>query len=130
MAEPANVEEPEIEQRGGQPPPSRGPARPRSLPARSQVLPAAAMLLVAAAFFALGLAQSLTYPWNSDTASVALQGWYIAHGHLLLHGWWSSDVNFYTFDAPIYGLWALVLGLGGTAISPNAAGPPGRCSRC
>jgi hypothetical protein len=34
----------------------------------------------------------------------------------MLHGWWSSDVNFYTFDAPIYGLCALVLGLGGTAM--------------
>ena len=30
---------------------------------------------------------------------------------MLLHGWWSSDVNFYTFDAPLYGLCALVLGL-------------------
>jgi hypothetical protein len=108
MAEPAKVEEPEIEQ-PDQEPPARASAR-------SRLLPVAAMLLVTAAFFALSLAQSLTYPWNSDTASVALQGWYMVHGHLLLHGWWSSDVNFYTFDAPIYGLWALVLGLGSTAM--------------
>jgi len=108
MAEPAKVEEPETEQRD-QERPSRGPAL-------APLLAAAAMLLVTALFFALSLAQSLTYPWNSDTASVALQGWDLVHGHLMLHGWWSSDVNFYTFDAPVYGLWALVLGLGSTAM--------------
>ena len=74
------------------------------------------MLLITAVFFALSLAQSLTQPWNSDTASVALQGWDMVHGHLMLHGWLSSDVNFYTFDAPIYGLCALVLGLSGTTM--------------
>ncbi|HET9168127.1 MAG TPA: hypothetical protein VFN97_01790 [Actinospica sp.] len=84
--------------------------------ARSPLLPVGVMVLVAAGFFALSLAQSLTRPWNSDTASVALQGWDMVHGHLLLHGWWSSDVNFYTFDAPIYGLCALVLGLSGFSL--------------
>lgn len=74
------------------------------------------MALVTVIFFALSLAQSVTTPWNSDTASVALQGWDMANGHLLLHGWWSSDVNFYTFDAPIYGLCELVLGLNGTTL--------------
>ena len=108
MAEPAKVEEPETEQRAAQ--------RPPRDPARAGLLFAAAMLLVTVLFFALSLAQSLTYPWNSDTASVALQGWDTVHGHLMLHGWWASDVNFYTFDAPIYGLCALVLGLSGTAM--------------
>lgn len=70
-----------------------------------------AMALVAAAFFALCLAQAIVGPWDADTAAVSLQGWDLVHGHVLLHGWWSSDVNFYTFDAPLYGLCALVLGL-------------------
>ena len=108
MAEPVKVEESGTEQQGRERPPGGSP--------RGRLLFAAAMLLATALFFALSLAQSLTYPWNSDTASVALQGWDLVHGHLLLHGWWSSDVNFYTFDAPIYGLCALVLGLSGTAM--------------
>ena len=109
MAEPVQVEEPETRQQPLRP--------PRPWRADRERLPAAAaMLLVAALFFALSLAQSLTQPWNSDTASVALQGWDMAHGQLLLHGWWASDVNFYTFDAPIYGLCELVLGLGGTSL--------------
>jgi len=89
---------------------------PKKRPARTRLLPVGAVLLVAVVFFALSLAQSLTQPWNSDTASVALQGWDMVHGQVLLHGWWSSDVNFYTFDAPIYGLCALVLGLSGTSL--------------
>ena len=90
-----------------------GPAPRRPRP---RLLPIGVMLLVTACFFALSLAQSMTRPWNSDTASVALQGWDMVHGQLLLHGWWSSDVNFYTFDAPIYGLTALVLGLSGFSL--------------
>jgi hypothetical protein len=98
--------------------PQQEPPRDESAPprARTRLLPVGAMVLVAVAFFALSLAQSVTEPWNSDTASVALQGWDMVHGHLLLHGWLSSDVNFYTFDAPIYGLCALVLGLSGTSL--------------
>jgi hypothetical protein len=109
MTEPVRLEEPETRQEEDGQPPTRSLARLR-------LRPAAAMLLVTALFFALALSQSLTHTWNSDTASVALQGWDLVHGHLLLHGWWASDVNFYTFDAPIYGLCALVLGLGGTAL--------------
>jgi hypothetical protein len=74
------------------------------------------LTLVAVAFFGLCLAQSIVQPWDADTAAVSLQGWDLVHGHLLLHGWWASDVNFYTFDAPIYGLSALVLGQGNLAL--------------
>ncbi|HEX4789361.1 MAG TPA: hypothetical protein VH372_12910, partial [Actinospica sp.] len=83
---------------------------------RARLLPWAAVLGVAVVFFALCLGQSLQQPWTGDTASVALQGWDLVHGHLLLHGWWSSDVNFYTLDAPIYGLCMLVVGFGSTAL--------------
>ena len=110
MAEPVNVEGPEIE------PETEQRERPPRSAARPRLPSAGAVLLVAALFFALSLAESLARPWNSDTASVALQGWDMVHGHLMLHNWWASDVNFYTFDAPIYGLCALVLGLSGTSL--------------
>jgi len=83
---------------------------------RARVLPWAATFAVAAAFFALCLAQSLNQAWNADTASMSLQGWDLVHGHLLLRGWWSSDVNFYTLDTPLYGLCLLVIGFGSTAL--------------
>jgi hypothetical protein len=76
---------------------------------------------VAALFFALCLAQSLTQSWNADTASTSLQGWDLMHGHLLLHGWWSGDVNFYTLDTPLYGLCLVVLGFGSTALHVGGA---------
>jgi hypothetical protein len=83
---------------------------------RARVMPWVATFAVAGAFFALCLAQSLDQPWNADTASMSLQGWDLVHGHLLLHGWWSSDVNFYTLDTPLYGLCLLVIGFGSTAL--------------
>ena len=122
MPEPVKSEE-QVEETGAREPgeqqpeaAQQPPPAPRNPRTRTRLLNALAMALVTAVVFSLGLAQSLTHPWNSDTASVALQGWDMVHGHLLLHGWWSSDVNFYTFDAPIYGLCMLVLGLGGTAL--------------
>ena len=36
-----------------------------------------------------------------------MQGWDLVHGQLLLHGWWYSDVNFYTLDARMLGFWGL-----------------------
>jgi len=118
MPEPVKSEE-QVEEAGEREPRERQAEAGEQPPARSprtRLPAAAAMTLVAVLFFALALAQSLAHLWNADTASVALQGWDMVNGHLLLHGWWSSDVNFYTFDAPIYGLCMLVLGLGDTAL--------------
>ena len=42
----------------------------------------------------------MTGPVNSDGAAVALQGLDMLHGHLLLQGWITADVSFYTFDIP------------------------------
>jgi hypothetical protein len=95
----------------GEQAPSPGAAR-----SRPRLTAAAAMAAAALVIFALSLAQSVTSLWDADTASVSLQGWDLVHGHLLLHGWWASDVNFYTFDAPIYGLCLAVLGFGDTAL--------------
>ena len=43
-------------------------------------------------------------PVNADGASNALQAWDMLHGNLLLHGWWLSDVSFYTTELPQYTL--------------------------
>lgn len=87
---------------------------------RLRLLPVGGVVLVAAVFFALTLAQSLRQSWNGDTANVTLQGWDLIHGQVRLHGWWSTDVNFYTLDLPIYAVNVLIFGLGSTA--PHVAG--------
>jgi type IV secretory pathway VirB2 component (pilin) len=48
---------------------------------------------------------------DSDGASQALQAWDMLHGNVLLHGWWLSDVSFYTTELPEYMLVELVRGL-------------------
>jgi hypothetical protein len=47
----------------------------------------------------------------SDAASNALQAWQMLHGNPLLHGWWLTDVTFYTTELPEYMLAELVAGL-------------------
>jgi hypothetical protein len=83
---------------------------------RPRLVPILILALVTVAFYLLCLANSDTTPWDADTSAVFLQGWDLVHGHLLLHGWWSSDVNFYTFDAPIYGICGLIFGMGNQAL--------------
>jgi hypothetical protein len=61
--------------------------------------------------FACYLRLSWTVPVNSDGASNALQAWDMLHGNLLLHGWWLSDVSFYTTELPQYALLELIFGL-------------------
>ena len=91
----------------------RPPAASRRRP---RLVPILIFALVTVAFYLLCLANSDTTPWDADTSAVFLQGWDLVHGHLLLHGWWSSDVNFYTFDAPIYGICGLIFGMGNQAL--------------
>ena len=43
------------------------------------------------------------------------------HGHLLLRGWFLSDVSFYTFEVPLDGLISLVVGLRSDVIHMAAA---------
>ena len=64
----------------------------------------ALLLPSAAALFALYLRQSLTGPVNSDGAANILQAQSILDGNPLLHGWWTSDVSFYTTELPEYAL--------------------------
>ncbi len=66
----------------------------------------AAALLVFACYWRV----SQTEPGDSYGAVFTLQAWDMLHGNLLLHGWWLSDVSFYTTELPEYLLVELVLG--------------------
>jgi hypothetical protein len=72
---------------------------------------AGGLLLVAAGLFTLYLRQSLLAPVNADGASNMLQAQAMLHGNLLLTGWWSADVSFYTTELPEYMLVEAVRGL-------------------
>jgi hypothetical protein len=71
--------------------------------------------------FCCYLRMSLTVAANSDGASNALQAWDMLHGNLLLHGWWLSDVSFYTTELPEYMLVELVHGLNADVVHIGAA---------
>ena len=71
--------------------------------------------------FCCYLRMSLTVATNSDGASNALQAWDMLHGNLLLHGWWLSDVSFYTTELPEYMLVELAHGLNADVVHIGAA---------
>jgi hypothetical protein len=71
----------------------------------------AAYLTAGAVLFIVYLRLSETYQVNSDSANILLMGWDLLHGHLLLHGWYMSDVSFYPTELPQYALLESVLGL-------------------
>jgi hypothetical protein len=48
---------------------------------------------------------------NSDGAAIALQGWDMLHGNVLLHGWWLADWSLWTTEVPQYALVTAVAGL-------------------
>jgi len=85
--------------------PRRGPAAGRRL------LVALALALGAALLFLGYLRMSRTYPANSDEANDLLMAWDMAHGNVLLHGWYLSDVSFYTTELPQYALLVSLFGL-------------------
>jgi hypothetical protein len=94
------------------PAPSAGPAGQESLPGgRRRWAAVAAYLLSGVVLFAAYLRLSETYPLNSDSANILLMGWDLLHGHLLLHGWYMSDVSFYPTELPQYALLEGLLGL-------------------
>jgi hypothetical protein len=78
--------------------------------------------VVAAVLLFIGLLRiSWTYWVNSDGSGVALQGWDMLHGNLLLSGWWTADVSFYTFETPIDAVVEAVRGLGAGVVHITAA---------
>ena len=57
-------------------------------------------LLAAAVLMACYLRSSGTVPVTSDGAGNAIEAWDMFHHDLLLHGWWVTDVSFYTTELP------------------------------
>ncbi|HJY94808.1 MAG TPA: hypothetical protein VJ371_07620, partial [Streptosporangiaceae bacterium] len=90
-----------------------GPGSTRSpWPAsRRRWIEVAAFVLAAAALFAVYLRLSRTVPENSDEANVLLVASDLLHGNLLLHGWYLTDVSFYTTEVPQYALLELLFGV-------------------
>jgi hypothetical protein len=70
----------------------------------------AAYLAAAVVLFTVYLKLSETYAVNSDSANILLMGWDLLHGHLLLGGWYMSDVSFYPTELPQYALLETFLG--------------------
>jgi hypothetical protein len=86
-------------------------ARRRPVWQRRRAAWAAGLLLIGAGLLTLYIRQSRIAPVNSDGASNVLQAWDMVHGNLLLRGWWTSDVSFYTTELPEYMLVVFFRGL-------------------
>src|ERR1039457_2141600 len=82
---------------------------------------AAAWTVAPVALFFCYLRVSQTEPGDSYGAVFTLQAWDMLHGNLLLHGWWLSDVSFYTTELPEYMLVDLVRGLNPDVVHVAAA---------
>lgn len=64
--------------------------------------------------------QARTQAANSDGAGAALMGWDMLHRNILLRGWWTPDVSFYTFEIPIDALVIAVRGLSANVVHVTA----------
>jgi hypothetical protein len=81
-------------------------------------------VLFAAAGLVLFLAylrQAQTVPVIADGGSFALQAWDMLHGNVLLHGWTTADLSFYTTELPQYALVELIHGLNADVVHIAAA---------
>ena len=74
-------------------------------------LAAAGFAVFAAALFGVYLRLSRTSPENSDQANILLAASDMLHGNLLLHGWYLTDVSFYTTELPQYALLEIFFGV-------------------
>ena len=98
-----------------QPPPGEAagsdPAPRRWRLSRRRWLQAAGWAVFAAALFTVYLRLSRTQPENSDQANILLTASDMLHGNLLLHGWYLTDVSFYTTELPQYALLEIFFGV-------------------
>jgi hypothetical protein len=78
---------------------------------RRRLLAAAVTGLVAVALFLTYVRVSSTQPVNSDDSNTMMMASAMLHGNVLLHGWWMSDVSFYTTELPQYALLEGMFGL-------------------
>jgi hypothetical protein len=92
------------------------PARPRR-----RWLALAVWVVAAVALFAVYLRLARTTAVNSDGSGIALQAWDLVHGNLLLGGWKTADVTFYTFEMPEFALIELARGLAPGVVQVGAA---------
>jgi hypothetical protein len=88
------------------PPETRAPSANRA----SRVKLAGACGLVSVVLFVVYIRLSWTAPVNSDGAANVLQAHDMLNGNVLLHGWWLSDVSFYSTELPQYVLLEALLG--------------------
>jgi hypothetical protein len=79
--------------------------------ARRRWIGAAGFVVAAAVLFTVYLRLSRTYPEDSDQANILLAASDMLHGNLLLHGWYLTDVSFYTTELPQYALLEIFLGV-------------------
>jgi hypothetical protein len=109
MGGPRTGAEPQTPARVASPGGSAEPGRP--LGGRRRWVAIATYLLAGLVLFTVYLRLSETYTLNSDSANILLMGWDLLHGHLLLPGWYMSDVSFYLTELPQYALLESFLGL-------------------
>jgi hypothetical protein len=83
--------------------------------------PALAVLAGIAALLYCAERQARQMGVQSDGAAMELQAWAMLHGNLLLHGWYLSDVSFYTTELPEYALVEIVRGLNPDVVRLAAA---------
>ena len=67
--------------------------------------------MFAAVLFTVYLRLSRTQPENSDQANILLVASDMLHGNLLLHGWYLTDVSFYTTELPQYAVLEIFFGV-------------------
>lgn len=108
--------------------PSRQPGAPGGLgglggggAARPRLGWAGALAVAVVLLFWCYLRQSQTNAVNADGAGMALAGWEMVHGNVLLSGWTLADVSFATFEVPIDGLVAAAHGLNSDVVHITAA---------
>jgi hypothetical protein len=94
------------------------PARP-SAPAWLGWL--AGCVLAGSGLFVLYLRQASTWKADSDAAAIAMQAGDMLHGNILLHGWWLSDVSFFTTELPEYALVESARGLHPGVVAVSSA---------
>src|ERR1700722_13931804 len=73
--------------------------------------PAVAVMAGIAVLFYCAQRQARQMGVQSDGAAMELQAWAMLHGNLLLHGWYLSDVSFYTTELPEYARVEMARGL-------------------
>ena len=93
-------------------PGSNGAVRPRA----PRVWEALAWVAGAAGLLLVLWRVSVTVSPPADAASIALQAQDMLHGNVLLHGWLTGDVTFYTFELPLFALAEAFLGAGVAAV--------------